>query len=349
MRIVTAICLALVAALASAARADEVADFYKGKQVQLVVGYGAGGGYDFLARLLARHLGNYIPGNPTVVVQNMPGAGSMRAANWLATVAPRDGTVIGAFDRQVPLFAVLGSPPAVTFKANDLNWLGTMSSYAEDAYVLWVRRDAAAKSIEDLMRPGGPSLKVGGSAAASTDDSTVIALRDVAGLRLELITGYPDGNSIALALERGEVEARTVGISSISSTHPDWLRPDGPVRPFLQGGRVTRLPALKDVPTMRELVQDNPKGKAIFEVMELPYQVARPYALPPGVPVARVEALRKAFMAAVNDPALRAEAARSNTELSPVEGAEVAKLVAAMDKASPEALAYLKKLLIAPN
>jgi rRNA-processing protein FCF1 len=101
----------------------------------------------------------------------------MRAANWLANVAPRDGTVIGAFDRQVPLFAVLGRPPAVTFKASDLNWLGTMSSYAEDAYVLWVRRDAAAKTLGDLLRPGGPSLKVGGSAAASTDDSTVIALR----------------------------------------------------------------------------------------------------------------------------------------------------------------------------
>ena len=348
MRILAAICLAVVTGLAGPARADDVADFYKGRQVQLVVGYGAGGGYDFLARLLARHLGAYIPGNPAVVVQNMPGAGSMRAANWLAGVAPRDGTVIGAFDRQVPLFAVLGSPPAVTFRATDLNWLGTMSSYAEDAYVLWVRRDAAARSVEDLIRPGGPSLKVGGSAAASTDDATVIALRDITGMRLELITGYPDGNAIALALERGEVEARTVGISSISSTHPDWLRPDGPVRPFLQGGRLTRLPALKDVPTMRELARDE-RAKSIIEAMELPYQVARPYALPPGVPPERVEALRKAFMQAVNDPALRADAARSNTELSPVDGAQVTKLVAAMDKASPEALAYLKKLFVSGN
>ena len=189
MRLWAALWIAIGLAGSAAARADDVADFYKGRQVQIVVGYGAGGGYDFLARLLARHLGGYIPGNPTVVVQNMPGAGSMRAANWLANVAPRDGSVIGAFDRQVPLFAVLGRPPAVTFKATDLNWLGTMSSYAEDAYVLWVRRDAAAKSIDDLLRPGGPSLKVGGSAAASTDDATVIALRDLTGMRLELITG----------------------------------------------------------------------------------------------------------------------------------------------------------------
>ena len=348
MRLWAALWIAIGLAAPVAARADEVADFYRGKQVQIVVGYGAGGGYDFLARLLARHLGAYIPGNPTVVVQNMPGAGSVRAASWLANVAPRDGLVIGAFDRQVPLFAVLGGDAALNFKANDLNWLGTVSSYAEDAFILWARKDAAASSLDDLRRPGGPSLKVGGSAAGSTDDTTVIVLRDVTGLPLDLITGYPDGNSIALALERGEVDARTAGWSSINSTHPDWLRPDGPVRPLIQVGRVTRLSALKDVPTARELARDD-KGRAIIEAMELTYQVARPYALPPGVPKDRLEALRKAFMEALASPALREEAAKSNTELSPVDGAQVTKLIAGMEKASPEALAYFKKLLVVPN
>ncbi len=345
MRLLTSFLVLLGACLGGLARADDVADFYRGKQVQIVVGYGPGGGYDLYARLLARHLGSFIPGNPSVVVQNMPGAGSLRAAGFIQSVAPRDGTVIGALDRQAPLSAVLGGNPAIKFAAGEMNWLGTMSSYADDAFVLWARKDAAAKSLADLLRPDGPELKVGGSATGSTDDATVLLMRDVAGLRLRLITGYPDGNSIALALERGEVDARTAGVSSITATHPDWLRADGPVRPIFQIGRKTRLAVLPDVPTARELARDA-RGRSIVEAMELPYQLARPFVLPPGLPADRQAALRKAFMEAVSGKALRDEAARMNVDVSPLDGAEVARLVADMAKAPPEALAYLKQLLV---
>ncbi len=341
----TFFCLAVCALWLGAARAqDNVADFYKGKQIQLVVGYGAGGGYDLNARLLARHLGNFIPGNPAIVVQNMPGAGSLRAAGFVQSVAPRDGTVIGALDRQVPLTAVLGGNPAVRYEAGEMVWLGTLSSYSDDSFVMWVRKDAAAKSLADLLREGGPEVKVGGSATGSTDDATVIFVRDVTGLRLKLITGYPDGNSISLALERGEVEARMAGVSAIASTRPDWLRPEGLVRPFLQIGRKTRLASFPDVPTVREITRDA-RGMAIVEAMELTYQIARPYLSAPGVPAERLAALRAAFMAAANSPAYKEEAARMSMEVSPVEGAEVGRLVAGMSKAPPDVLAYLRKLL----
>ena len=344
MRLLAALCVVFFGVFAGTARADDVADFYRGKQVQIVVGYGAGGGYDLYARLLARHLGDFIPGHPTVVVQNMPGVGSLRAAQYIQSVAARDGTIIGALDRQAPVAAVLGGNPAIKYRAADMVFLGTLSSYADDAFVLWARRDAAAKSLVDLMRPDGPELKVGGSASGSTDDATVLFLRDVTGMRLKLITGYPDGNSIALALERGELEARTTGVSSVTATHPDWLRPDGPVHPLVQIGRKTRLASLPDVPMARELARDD-RGRAIVDAMELPYQLARPYVLPPGLPDDRRAALRKAFMEAANSKALREEAEKMSVDISPLDGETVGGLVAAMDKSPPEVLAYLRKLL----
>ena len=344
MRILSVFLIAFAYVVAGCARADDVADFYRGRQIQMIIGYGPGGGYDLNARLLARHMVHFIPGAPIIVAQNMPGAGSARAASYVHSAAPRDGTVIGAVDRQLGLSAVLGGNPAIKFGARDINWLGTLSSYANDAFVLWVRKDAAAKSTADLLRPGGPEVKVGGSAAGSTDDVTVIILREVTGMRLNLITGYPDGNAISLALERGEVEGRTAGLGAIASTRPDWLRPDSPVRPFLQVGRLTRLPSLPDVPTARELVRDD-RGRSIVEAMELTYQVARPFIMPPGIPPERQAALRKAMMDAANSAAYREEATRMSLDISPLEGAQVARLVADMDKAPPEALAYLRKLL----
>ena len=344
MRKTLGILAALCFAAAPAARAEDVAEFFRGRQIQLIVGYGPGGGYDLYARLLAKHLGAFVPGSPSIVVQNMPGAGSLRAAGYMQSVAPRDGTVIAALDRQAPLAAVLGGNPAIKYAASDMNWLGTMSSYADDAFVMWVRKDANAKSLDDLRRPGGPELKVGGAAAGSTDDATVVIMRDVAGLNLRLITGYPDGNAISLALERGEVEARMAGVSAVSGTHPDWIKPDGPVRPFMQIGRKTRLAALPDTPMAREVVRDD-RGRAIVDAMELPYQLARPYVLAPDVPADRRAALRDAFMKTMNSEAFRKEAASLNMDISPLDGAAVAELVAGMAKAPPEALDYLRKLL----
>src|SRR5437588_5295367 len=161
---------ALVAAapLVTAARADPVANFYGGRQVNLIVGYGPGGGYDIYARLLARHLGRFIPGHPTVVVQNMPGAGSLRAVNYLYNVAPKDGATIGTFARNMPLLGLLGGNSNVQFDPRRLTWLGSTSSFTNDAYILLVRKDAPVKSIEEARRPDFPALVLGATAEGAT-------------------------------------------------------------------------------------------------------------------------------------------------------------------------------------
>jgi hypothetical protein len=146
MRILSVFLIAFAYVVAGCARADDVSDFYRGRQIQMIIGYGPGGGYDLNARLLARHMVHFIPGAPIIIAQNMPGVGAARAASYVHSAAPRDGTVIGAVDRQLGLSAVLGGNPAIKFGARDINWLGTLSSYANDAFVLWVRKDAAAKS-----------------------------------------------------------------------------------------------------------------------------------------------------------------------------------------------------------
>src|SRR5260370_24093319 len=150
--------LAFLAFVMPSAGAETVADFYRGKTIRVVVGCGSGGGYDVYARLLSRHFGRHIPGNPTLVVQNMPGAGGMRAANFIYSAAPRDGTTIGTFSRDMPLLAVMGTNTGVQFDPRKFTWLGSSSSFADDAYVLMVRTDAPAPSIEEARRPGGPPL-----------------------------------------------------------------------------------------------------------------------------------------------------------------------------------------------
>ena len=170
-----------------AAQADGLADFYKGKQVTLVVGYGPGGGYDIYGRIVAQFLGKYIPGNPTVIVQNMPGAGSLRAANYIYASAPKDGTVIGTFGRDIPLIGVMGGNSAVQFDATKFTWLGSPSSYQNDAYLLWVRDDAADKTVADAQRPGGPPLIVAGTGEGSTGDDVTVLLRDALNLNIKQV------------------------------------------------------------------------------------------------------------------------------------------------------------------
>src|SRR5215475_4070382 len=210
LRAFAALALLLVAA---DARADGVADFYRGKQVNIVVGYGSGGGYDVYARLVARHFGRHIPGNPSVVVQNMPGAGSLRSVNYIYNTAPKDGTAIATFGRDMPLIGVIGHNPNVRFDARKLTWLGSSSSYANDAYMLWVRKDAPVQSIADARRADGPPLILGGTAEGSTSNDVPILLRDALGLNIRLISGYPDGTALFIAVDRKEVDGRVVGIS----------------------------------------------------------------------------------------------------------------------------------------
>jgi tripartite-type tricarboxylate transporter receptor subunit TctC len=310
----------------------------------VLVGNGTGGGYDVYARLLARHLGQYIPGNPTVVTQNMPGAGGLRAVNYLYNTAPKDGTAIAIFSRDMPLIGIFGQNPNIRFDPRRFTWLGSSSSYANDAYFLFVRKDAPVKSIEDARRPGGPPLVLGVTAEGAAGNDVASLMRDALGLNLRLIAGYTDSNALFLAVDRKEVDARFVGLSATASSHREWLASDSAVRILLQFARVTRHPDFPDVPTARQLALDA-QARGLIELAELPYRLSRPFAAPPGLPPERAQALRKAFLAVHQDPLYLEEAAKMKVDVSPVGGEEVLRAIEDIAKAPPETLDRLKRIL----
>jgi tripartite-type tricarboxylate transporter receptor subunit TctC len=344
MRIrVAVVALALAALTASQTRAQSVADFYRGRQINLIVGYGPGGGYDVHARLLGRHLGRHIPGRPTVVVQNMPGGGSLRAVNYLYNAAPRDGTTLAHFARTMPLLGMLGTNANVQFDPRDFVWLGSSSSFANDAYILIVRNDAPVKTIEEARRPGGEYLVLGGTAEGATGNDVPIILRDTIGLNVKRVVGYPDSGAVFLAMKRGEVHGRTIDLSSLKASKPDWLKPDSGYHVLVQFARETRHPDFPNVPTARELAR-NEGARTLIELTELPYKLSRPFAAPPNVPRARAKALQAAFLAVHRDPRYLEEAARLNIDVSPIGAAEVESALERIEKAPPQLLDYLKKL-----
>ena len=331
-------------ALAPFARADAIADFYKGRTITLIVGYGPGGGYDLYARLMARHLGRHIPGNPTIVVQNMPGAGSLRATNYLYTVAPRDGATIGSFARDMPLLAILRTNAAAVFDPRRFTWLGSSSDFSNDAYLLVVRQDAPVKSIDDARRPGGPPIVLGGTAEGTTGSDVPLVLRDTLGINIKLVTGYPDNGAIFLAVDRGEVNGRTVDLSSMKSLRPEWLSPEGRMHALVQFARATRHPEFAEVPTARELARDG-DARALIELAELSYKISRPFAAPPNVPAERAKALQLAFMAVHSDPQYRDEAAKLRLEISAIGSREALDVIDRIATASPSVLDHLRKLI----
>jgi tripartite-type tricarboxylate transporter receptor subunit TctC len=336
----------LLAAVAGAARAQDPASFYKGKVVTLVVGYGPGGGYDVYARVLARVLSKYIPGNPTIVVQNMPGAGSLRAANYLYRAAPKDGTVFGTFARNIPLLALLGTNKNVQFDPRKFNWLGSSSSFADDAYLLIARRDAAVKSVEDAQRPGGRLLIVGSTAdnASSESNTMAVMLRDVLGFNIKLVTGYVDSGQLFMAMERGEIESRTVSLSALQSNKPDWIKPDGAMQVMAVFGRPARHPGFPDAPLVTEVAK-SAADKRLIDILEVPYRLSRAFAAPPDVPADRAKALQAAFLAAHKDPEYLAEAERLKIDISPISGDEILELINRIAETPPDELKRIDRLI----
>jgi tripartite-type tricarboxylate transporter receptor subunit TctC len=339
-----AVLLAFLALTASSARADSVGDFYKGKLIKVIVGFASGGGYDVYARLLARHFGKYIPGNPSLVVQNMPGAGGQRAANFVYTAAPKDGTTIGIFSRDTPLLAVLGTNSAVQFDPRKFTWIGSSSSFVDDAYVLIVRADAPAASIAEARRPGGPLLVLAGSAEGAPGSDVPVILRDTIGLNAKVVGGYPDSSAMFLAMERGEVHGRTVDLSTLRTFRSAWLQPGSGMQVLVQFARTKRHSQLPEVPTARELAATD-DALALIELAELPYAMARPFAAPPGVPQDRGRALQTAFLATHSDPEYLEEAAKLKVDVSPVSGADVLQTIERIAGASPHSVDRLRKLL----
>jgi len=335
--------LAVAALAVPQARADAVAEFYKGKQINLTGGYRSGSGYDIYAQLLARHIGRHIPGHPNVVMQNMPGAGGLRAANWLYNVAPNDGTAIAQFARNMPLLGMIGNIPNVQFDSRKFVWLGSSSSFANDAYILIVRNDAPAKTIKEARRAGGEPLVLGGTAEGTTSNDVPIILRDTIGLNVKKVVGYPDSRALYVAVERGEVHGRTTDLSSLRAIRPDWLKPNSGFQVFVQFARATRHPDFPDVPTARELAR-NESSRELIELAELPYRLSRPFAAPPGVRSDRAKALQTAFLATHKDRRYLEEAAKLNLDISPVDAADVVQALQKVEQAPPQLLDYLKRL-----
>jgi tripartite-type tricarboxylate transporter receptor subunit TctC len=339
--------LATVLAVAPA-HAESVANFYKHRQVDLIVGSGPGGGYDIYARLLARHFGKFIPGHPPIIVQNMPGSGSLRAVNFLYNLAPKDGTAIGTFTRNMPLIGLLGGNANVQFDPRKLTWLGSASSFVNDAYILIVRKDAPVKSIDEARRADLPGLVLGATADGGTGNDVPIILRDTIGLHVKQVVGYPDSASVFLAIERGEIHGRTVDLSTVKSVKPEWLNPDSDFRVLVQFARATRHSDLPDVPTARELAK-NEAARALIELAELPYALSRPFAAPPGVPAARAKALQRAFLEMQSDPEYLEDATKVSVDVSPIGADEVLRAIDRIAVAPPELLDYARRLLAEPR
>jgi len=316
-------------------------DFYRAKTINLIVGNAAGGGYDIYARLLARYMGRYIPGEPAFVVRNMPGAGGMVLSNHIYSQAPRDGLTIGMMSRSNPIEPLLGNT-AAKYKAEEFLWLGTISSYEDDSYCIVIRADSPVRSVDDLQR-GGHTLRLGGLAAGGTDTDVVLIAREVLKFNIQLIRGYKGTQELNLAIQRGEVEGRGIGVSSVSNTFADWHR-DGKLRFLVQFGHENRWKGLPDVPTARELAK-TPDDKALLELTELPFLMARPFFGPPDVPAAQAAILKKAFMDTQSDPEYLREAKQLALDVSPRSGDEIQATLQRLARAPPALIARYKEIL----
>jgi len=312
-------------------------DFYNGKQLRLVVSTDPGGAYDTYARLLSQILKDYIPGNPTIIVQNMPGASGLKAANYMATSAPRDGAVIAATHAGI-LTGHLTSPSAATFDAGRLSWIGSITT---DPFVGYVWHTTPIKTLADTRNT---EVIMGGVSVGSASVDYGILARDLFGLKLKLVNGYKSSNDVKLAMERGEVQgAFANGWSSIRNAEPEWIR-DGKIRIIVQHG-FQPLPELPDVPLLISLARSDSDRQALMFMLAR-QEAAKPYFAPPGVPAERLAVLRRAFDATVRDPRFLALAAKASLTIEgPMTGEELAALVAKVSKTPPEVVARINRML----
>jgi len=295
--------------LAASARAQSVEDFYRGKTVTILVGFTAGGGYDLYARLLGRHIGRHIPGNPTVVVQNMPGAGSLKATQYIYGVAPKDGTVLATVSRGMVTDPLLAD---AKFDATKLTWAGSITS---ETSVCANWKTSPVKTWDDMFKR---EFTLGGSNIGADPDNFALILRNVFGAKVRLVTGYPGGNDINLAMERHEVDGRCGWSWTSLKSQKNWL----PQVNLLAQFSLKKDPELKDIPA----ALDRAAGEEQRQVLRLVIAgqfVGRPFFAPPGIPDDRKAALRTAFDATMKDPQFLEEAAKLDLEISPVGAAEI--------------------------
>jgi tripartite-type tricarboxylate transporter receptor subunit TctC len=321
--------------------ADPVTDFYRGKTVEMIIGAAAGGGYDIAGRAVARHMGRHIPGQPALIVRNMPGATSLIMTNALYNRSPRDGTVMGMPNNTIPLeprLKLLAAAGNVAFDVSRFSWIGTP---VQEPQVFWVWHTAPAKSFADLKT----GKIIMGATAASADNYMLSHLMNqTLGTRMEFVTGYQGQSEINLAVERGEVQGNTTGLTNLVVTKADWIR-QGRIRMLVQFGG-ERVAEIKEVPAVVELAASE-DDREIWRFFTSKFKMARPLALPPEVPAERVKALQDAFDATMRDPQFLEEAKQIGLQIDPLGGEAIGRLIAQM-QATPEGLVErLRRLLAA--
>jgi tripartite-type tricarboxylate transporter receptor subunit TctC len=332
-----AVCGALFLALNSPVGAQEdVAAFYRGKQIRIVVGSAVGGGYDLFARAVARHIVNHIPGNPSAIVQNLPAAGGVVMVNQLFMVGPKDGTVIGAPINGIPTMPLL-QPGAAQFHAGKLNWIGSTN---REPYVAFLWHTAPVQNLAELQRT---EVLVGATTPGTTMVDFPAITNDILGTRFKIVRGYQGTPQINLAIERGEVQGMGgIGWQSVKTQTPQWIA-ENKIKVVAQFG-LRRHAELPDVPLMMDLAKTDADRQAL-SMMFGRTEYGRPYFVPPDVPAERVQALRRAFDATMKDPAFVADAAKLQLQVDPMTGEEVQTLVAQLAETPPEVVARVRAAL----
>lgn len=321
----------------SFANAQDESRFYEGKQIRMVIRSGVGGGYDLYSRMLARHIGKHIPGNPSILPVNMPGGGGIVAANFVATVAPRDGTILTMVSQGLPTDQALGLTPSFKADLRTFNWIGNMSS-SNQVTVVW--HTSKTQSFEEAKVR---ETMIGSTGAGSVSTQLPALFNNLLGTKFKIITGYPDGREVDVAMERGEVEGRgTNPWASYKSAQPRLVK-ERLIRPIIQIG-LEKEPDLPDVPLLLDQPVA-PEDKPVLEFMSKAVMVGRPIGTTPGVPPARVNALRRAFDATLKDPEFVAEANAQNAEIDYMSGETLAKIIDDLIGAPPAVHERVKAVL----
>jgi tripartite-type tricarboxylate transporter receptor subunit TctC len=321
---------------ASLAQADPVADFYRGKTVQILIGVNVGGGYDMEARLIARYIGKYIPGNPTVVAQNMIGAGGIKMANYLYAVAPQDGTAIGMFPNTLIAAQAVGIS-GVQYDANRFSWLGSMST-SPLTFGVW--HTAGVRTLKDAQ-----NKEV--IAAASNPGAITYTfprlLNEMLGTKIRVVSGYQGNSTMTLAMERGEAQAVTNSWDSWRATHMHWIR-DKKVNLIVQSEPKSGDPELSDVPSVQELAR-KPDDRRVIDLVVAGDAMGKPMAIAPNVAPERVRTLRSAYEATLRDPDFIKAAIAARTEISAVQGAQLQDIVARVLATPADLKARARKII----
>jgi tripartite-type tricarboxylate transporter receptor subunit TctC len=329
-----ALCLLALSAQDSAAQTAD--QFYQGKSINFLVASVPGGVNDLTARLIARHLGRHLPGNPTIVVQNLQSSG-LALANRIYNAPDKEGLTIAIVERGAPQVAIMGDPNA-RFDPLKITWLGSVSSYGNDAYTLSVNASFYAKTVEDLRKSDRPSAKIGSTGAGATNGIFTNIAKDVLGLNIQHVRGYRGAADVFLAQQRGELDGQVVGLSSMRVGQPA-LWQAGAFRPLIMFGRTTRFAEFPDVPTGHELAKDA-KALRLLDFAEAPFFMALPLIAPPD----RAKALQAGFIAMTKDPAFIAETQKMSLDLSPIDGEAVRKVVAQMAETPADVVEQFKAI-----